>query len=162
MQEAECSATRGGVIDNLCYEGVVIKEQLVANTDFSCWFDKHIPQTHVSIQLTQQEYLNLCICLLLAAIQTCWHNLGIIEYKGIALVKEIEDVTELQRNLISFFITYALTLAINLVKENLSCLALYDDEVTLIRTLYVKSIFLTSVLNHMFTGVRIERYISVC
>ena len=68
-QEAEGTATRSSVINNLGTHKLIITEvELVADTNLSCRVHQHIPQAQLAVELTEQEDLDVCTCLLLATL----------------------------------------------------------------------------------------------
>ena len=95
VEESECTSSAGGVVDDLCHHrSVFLKEEFVANPYLSCWFHEHVPETLLLVEFPEQEYLNLCIGLLLSAIETCWKDLGVVKDEDIALVEIVDHVTE--------------------------------------------------------------------
>ena len=97
VEEPQGTATAGGVVDNLGHHGArLVKEQLVADTYLACRLYQHVPQAHLFIELAQQEHFYLGVGLLLGAVETGREYLGIIEYKGVALVEVVEYITEVE------------------------------------------------------------------
>jgi uncharacterized membrane protein YkgB len=93
VKETQRAATTSGIIDDLGYHRtVVFEKKLIANTNLTGWFYKHIPQAEIGIQLAQEEHLDLGIRLLLCAIKTSGEHLGIIEDKGVVFIKIVEKV----------------------------------------------------------------------
>ena len=106
VEETQRTATAGGVINHLSHHGaILLEEELVADTDLTGGLHEHIPQALVSIELTQQEHLDLGIGLLLSTIQTSREHLGIVKDKGIVLTEIVEDVSEVESRLNTLTLT---------------------------------------------------------
>lgn len=116
IEEAKSTSTAGGIVDYLSHHLVdIIKEEFVSYTNLTGWFYEYIPESHLLIQLSEQEHLNLGIGLLLGTIKTGWENLGIVEDESIALFEVIHDILELQEYWIAIGINHILAVFIFLV-----------------------------------------------
>ena len=97
VEEAQRAAAAGGVVDDLGHHGpTVIEEQLVAYSDLAGRLYEDIPQTHLLVQLAQEEHLDLGVGLLLGTIQTGREHLGVVEDKGVALAEVVEHIAEVK------------------------------------------------------------------
>ena len=97
IEETQRTTAAGSIVDNLSdHRTFLVKEQFITDTDLTGRFYQHIPQAQLLVELTQQEYLNLCVRLLFGTIEACREHLRIVEHKGIALVKVVDDVLESQ------------------------------------------------------------------
>ena len=95
VQESQRASAAGGVVYHLGHHGTVfVEEQLVANTDLTCRLYEHVPQPQFFVQLPEQEYLNLCIRLLLGAKETGRKHLGVVEHHGVAFIEIVDDMAE--------------------------------------------------------------------
>ena len=95
VKEAKCATTRSRIVNNFSHHCArLVKEKLVSNTNLTCRLNQYVPKTHLLVQLTKKEYLNLSISLLLCSIQTSRENLSVIEDKCIALIEVIEHIFE--------------------------------------------------------------------
>ena len=98
IEEAKSTSTAGSIVDYLSHHLVdIIKEEFVSYTNLTGWFYEHIPESHLLIQLSEQEHLNLGIGLLLGTIESCREHLGVVEYKRISLIEIVDDVLELNK-----------------------------------------------------------------
>ena len=87
-QEAEGTSAAGSIIYHFSNDsGVFLKRQFITDTNLSRRFYLHIPIAVLVIQLTEQEYLNKRIGLLLTTPETSRKDLGIVENEQIALIK---------------------------------------------------------------------------
>ena len=110
VKEAKCTATRCCVVNNLSHHCArLIKEKLVSNANLTCRLNQYVPKTHLLVQLTKKEYLNLCIRLLLCSIQTSRENLSIIEDKSVTFIKVIEYIFEAN---VVFFLWFTIDLTL--------------------------------------------------
>ena len=115
VEEAQRSATRGGVVDYFGNErAVVVEEELVAYTYLACRLYQHIPQAHLLVELAEEEDLNLCVCLLLRTVQTCRHHSCVVEDERVVLSEVVEDVEQRQSHLLAVFSLDKLALGIGL------------------------------------------------
>ena len=97
VEESQRTSAAGGVVDDLSHHcSRLVEEELVTDTYLSCRLDENVPKTHLFVQLAQEEHLNLGVCLLLRAIETCREHLRVVEDKGVVLVKIVEDVAEVK------------------------------------------------------------------
>ena len=97
VQEAQRTSATRGIVDHLSHHGTtVIEEQFVTDTYLTGRFHEHIPQTHLTVQLPEQEHLDLGIGLLLGAIQTGRKDLGVIEHESVALIKIVQYSPEVE------------------------------------------------------------------
>ena len=151
IEEAERTATAGGVVDYLGNHLVyIVEEQLVADTDLAGWLYQYIPEAHLRIELTEQEYLNLGICLLLGSVETGWEHLGIVEDEGISLLEIVHDVLELQEYRIAIGILDFLAFLIGLIHLDGFRLLVDDHQSSLVAASNLEYTFTTSCLNHTF------------
>ena len=92
-QETQCTSARGGVVDDLGHQLVVLTEvELVSNTDFTRRIDQHVPQQAFAVQLTQQEHLDGSTGLFLVAVEACRENLGVVCDQYITLIEVAQNV----------------------------------------------------------------------
>ena len=90
VKEPKCAAAAGGIVDNFGHHRPrFVEEQFVTDADFAGRLHENVPQTHLRVQLSEQEHLDFCIGLLLCSIETRRKNLCIIEDKGVAFIKII-------------------------------------------------------------------------
>ena len=95
IQETQRAAARGGVVNDLGHHRVVqAKVKLVADADFACGLDKHIPQLVVGVQFTQQEHLDACTGLLLVAKELGGEHLGIVEHEQVVRAEVFKNFLE--------------------------------------------------------------------
>ena len=93
VEETQCAAARGGVVDNLGNHRVVLaKVELVADTYFTCGVDKHVPQAELFVELAQKEYFDFGVCLLFVTIKTRGKNLAVVEDEEVFLVEIVNHV----------------------------------------------------------------------
>ena len=98
IEETQGTTTTGGIVNHLSHHrAILLKEQLVADTNLSCGFYQHIPQAQLLIKFAQQEYLNLGICLLLSTIEASGEHLRIIQQHCVTLAEVVDDVAELNK-----------------------------------------------------------------
>jgi hypothetical protein len=95
VEEAECSSSAGGVVDDFCHHGLVFSEvEFVSDSDFACGFDEYVPESELGVEFSQEEYFDFGSCLLLVAFEACGEDLGVVEDEDILVVEVIEDVVE--------------------------------------------------------------------
>ncbi len=95
VEEAERTATRGGVVDNLGNHRVVLAEvKFIANADLARRFYQHIPEFVFGVELAQQEYLYASPGLLFVAVEQCGEDACVVEYHHVAIVEKLKDVFE--------------------------------------------------------------------
>ena len=94
-QEAQRAAARGGVVDHLGHQQVVVAEiEFVADADLARRVHQHVPQPQFAVQFAQQEDLDLGAGLLLVAVEARREDLGIVEDEQILFVEVLDDVLE--------------------------------------------------------------------
>ena len=94
-QETQRAAARGGVVDHLSHQQVVVAEiEFVTDTDFACRIYQHVPQTLFAVQLAQQEDFDLCSGLLLVAIEACGEYFGIVEDEDVVRIEVLDYIFE--------------------------------------------------------------------
>ena len=99
VEESEGTSTAGGIVNDLSHHRtILLKEELITDTDLTGRLHEHVPQTQFLVEFTQQEHLDLGISLLLGTIQTGRKHLGIVEDKGIVLVEIVEHIAEVEED----------------------------------------------------------------
>ena len=94
-EEAQRAAARGGVVDHLGHQQVVVAEvEFVADADLARRVHQHVPQPQLAVQLAQQEDLDLGAGLLLVAVQTRGKDLRVVEDEEVLFVEIVDDVLE--------------------------------------------------------------------
>ena len=83
-QETQRATARGGIVDHLSHQQIVITEiEFVADTDLTRGIDQHVPQTLLAVQFAQQKDLDLGAGLLLIAIEAGGKDFGIVENEDV-------------------------------------------------------------------------------
>ena len=94
-QEAQRAAARGGVVDHLGHQQVVVAEvEFVADTDFARGVHQHVPQPQFAVEFPQQEDFDFGAGLLLVAVEACRENLRVVEDEQVLFVEILDDVLE--------------------------------------------------------------------
>ena len=94
-QEAQRAAARGGVVDHLGHQQVVVAEvEFVADTDFARGVHQHVPQPQFAVEFPQQEDFDFRAGLLLVAVEACRENLRVVEDEQVLFVEILDDVLE--------------------------------------------------------------------
>ena len=133
VEESQCTTTARGIVDDLGHHRtVILKEELIANTNLTSWLHEHIPQTEVTVQLTQQEHLDLGIGLLLRAVETGREHLRIVEDEGIILIKIVEDIAEVEIDGFAFFILQVFAVLILLAHLDFATLTVEHHQPALV------------------------------
>ena len=133
IKESQRTSTARGVVDDLCHHRtIILEEELIADTDLTGRLHEHIPETEVTVQLTQQEHLDLCVGLLLRTIETCGEHLRIVKDKGVFLIEIVEDVAEIEINRITFFVFQVVAFLILLGHLDLATLAVENHQPALV------------------------------
>ena len=105
VEEAQGASAARCVVNHFGHHrSAVVEEELVADANLACWFDKHVPQAHFLVQLAQQEYLYLGVGLLLCAVEACGEHLCVVEDERIALVEVVENVAEVKILLVALVV----------------------------------------------------------
>ena len=116
VEESQCAASAGGVVDDLCHHvSAFVEKQFVAYPYLSGRLHKHIPQAHLFVEFTKQEHLNLGVGLLLGAVETGGKHFGIVEYECIAFIKVVEDVPEIEIYGVALFVFQGFSILVFLV-----------------------------------------------
>ena len=116
IEEAQGAATAGGIVNHLCHHrSVVLKEELVADTDFAGGLHQHIPKAQLLIELTQKEHLNLGVGFFLGTIKTGGEHARIVEDEDVTLIKIVDDITEGHILGVALSISQAISFSILLV-----------------------------------------------
>ena len=133
IEETQRTSTAGGVVDDLSHHrSVILEEEFVTDTDLSCRFYQHIPQTQVRVQLTQQEHFDLGIRLLLRTVETCREHLRIVEDKRIILIEIIQNVPEVHIDGFALLISQVVTLVVLLGHFNIPTLTVCHHQPALV------------------------------
>ena len=88
IEESQRTSATRCIVDNFGHHRtVLLEEEFVADTNLPGRLYEHIPQSQFLVELTQQEYLDFGIGLLLGAIKTGGEHLRIIEDKRVFLIE---------------------------------------------------------------------------
>ena len=94
-EEAQRAAARGGVVDDLGHQQVVVAEvELVADADFARRVDQHVPQPQLAVELAQQEDFDFGPRLLLVAVEAGREDLRVVEDEEVLLLEVVENILE--------------------------------------------------------------------
>ncbi len=101
VEEAQRATAGSGVIYHFGYHGFILAEvEFVADTDFACRFDQHIPEFLLYIEFAEEEHFDTGAGLFLVAVKQGGKHFGVVEHHYIAVVEKVEDVAEnVMRNL---------------------------------------------------------------
>ena len=92
-EETQRAAPGGRVVDDLGHQAVVLGErELVADADFPCGIDQHVPQAALLVKLAQQENTDLGACLLFLTEHQRRENAGVVHHEQIAVLKIVNNV----------------------------------------------------------------------
>ena len=95
VKEAQRAAAACRVVNNFGYNGVSLAEiELVADADFSCRVNQHVPQAQFLIKFAQEEHFNAGTGFFLVAVKAGGKYFGIIKDKQVVLVKIVQDFLE--------------------------------------------------------------------
>jgi hypothetical protein len=107
IQEAKGPAPRGSIIDHLRNQHIVFSEiEFVPDPDLSSRVDQDIPKSLLTIQLSQEEDLDLGPGLFLISIKASRENFCIVEYQDVFVGEIIQDVFK-------YFMLYGPFLSVN-------------------------------------------------
>jgi hypothetical protein len=95
IEEAEGPAARGGVVDNLGHEALVLAEvQLVAYAYLARGLDDDVPEPLLAVEFPEQEDHDVGAGLLLLAEEAGGEDFRVIEDEGVTLAEIVDDVLE--------------------------------------------------------------------
>ena len=95
VEEPQRTSAARGIVDNLGHHRArIVEEELVANSNLSCRFNENVPQSHLCIELSEEEDLDFGICFLLCSVQTGRENLCVVEDHHIAIVEVFAYILE--------------------------------------------------------------------
>ena len=153
VEEAQRTTAACSVVDDLSHHCArLVEEELVAYTNLTCRLNEHVPEAHLLIEFAQQEHLNLCICLLLCAIEARRKHLSVVEDECIVLVEVVEYVAEVE-----VFALDGLAVGILLIHVNSLRFLVQNHQTALVAACNAESLLLALVvLKLTVQAVRIE------
>ena len=138
IQEPERAPTARGVVDDLGHHRpVVVEKQLVAYAYLPGRLNQHVPKAQFFVELAQQEHLNLCVGLLLGAIESGRKHLCVVEDEGVAVVKVVHYVAETEVNGIAIGIHHVVALGVFLAHLYTIALAVGHHQAALIAMVHL-------------------------
>ena len=133
IEESQRTTTARGVVDDLGHHRtVVLEEQFIADSNLTGRLHEHIPETEVSVQLAQQEHLDLGIGLLLRTIETGRKHFSVVEDEGVVLIEVVEDVTEIEIDGVALVVLQVVAVLILLTHLNLATLTVEHHQPALV------------------------------
>ena len=116
IQETQCTSSAGCVVDHLSHHrSTLVEEELITDSYLASRFDQNVPKSHFFAEFTEQENFDFGIGLFLCAVKSCREYFRVVEDECVAIVKMLQNMTEVKEDGIAIFVFQRVAFFIGLV-----------------------------------------------